>query len=89
MRINNEKDWWNALEGNWNHIRSILTKFLSPTDLQLALQLKTNKDIQLSGLLEKAWAMAPDNRSIHSIPSWGIFCDLCSEKYVLYEHLIP
>lgn len=35
--------------------------------------------------LNAAWATAPDDRSIHSIPSWGVLCDLCSEEYVLYQ----
>lgn len=35
--------------------------------------------------LKGAWRCAPDKPWIHSLPSWGVLCDLCSEDWVFYE----
>jgi hypothetical protein len=36
----------------------------------------------LGGFFQKAWMAAPDRPHIHSWPSWGALCDLCSENWV-------
>ena len=34
---------------------------------------------KIGKFLQLAWEKAPDKAWIHSIPSWGILCDLCSD----------
>ena len=48
-------------------------------------KLKESKNIELDNWLQKTWASAPDNGSIHLNKGWEVLCDLCSENYVLYE----
>src|SRR5271157_1219090 len=36
----------------------------------------------LHDLFQKAWMAEPDEKYIHSWPSWNILCDLCSEYWV-------
>lgn len=43
------------------------------------------RDPRLATILNSIWVDAPDSASIHSWPSWGRFCDLCSEAHVLTE----
>ncbi|UTC30016.1 hypothetical protein STASHLEY_00820 [Brevundimonas phage vB_BpoS-StAshley] len=42
-------------------------------------KLEEAKDKRLWFVLQGLWNDAPDSISIHSWPSWGRFCDLCSE----------
>lgn len=44
---------------------------------------KVNRDHEkMSYFLQLCWGAAPDEPGIHSWPSWGVLCDLCSEAWV-------
>lgn len=34
-----------------------------------------------TSLVQNLWAALPDSPTIHSLPSWGLLCDLCSENF--------
>ena len=54
--------------------------------LQYLEFLKRVKDhYSLIRLFNLAWDTAPDSPHIHQWPSWGVFCDLCSEEWVFQE----
>jgi hypothetical protein len=40
----------------------------------------------IGSIFNNAWFKAPDDGRIHLIPAWHIFCDLCSESYLLHEN---
>ena len=97
----NKEEWWQSLEKNWENILHIFYKFLpmhehcnykneiTTTPLSFTIQvLKQNRDPDIARYLNRAWGAAPDHISIHSIPSWGVLCDLCSEEHCLYENEI-
>ncbi len=45
--------------------------------------LKMNHNgVELHHFLQLCWLAAPDKSYIHQWPSWGAFCDLCSEDWV-------
>lgn len=79
------EEYWNVVEAYWKDLENILGQFLTRADLVEASKLKMAKDKNLVEYFQKAWDNAPDAGWIHSIPSWHILCDLCSECYVLYE----
>lgn len=98
MIIRTANDWWNGIDKHWTVLRDILYMFLPVTKnetyegeiLTYPLskyieELKENKDRNLARYLNAAWSAAPDSPRIHSIPGWGVLCDLCSEEYVLYD----
>ena len=94
----NDAEWWTNVVTYWKDLFSILSTFL-PThehegiDGEILIDslgvhltaLKEERDPELARYFNAAWAAAPDNRSIHSIPSWNVLCDLCSEVDVLYD----
>jgi hypothetical protein len=98
VRIESRRSWWLAVEERWEDLLDIMRRFL-PTEgyedrdgkilekpLWMKLvSLKENLDPELARYFHAAWAAAPDDRSIHSLPSWGVLCDLCSEDYVLHD----
>lgn len=50
--------------------------------------LRDARDRRLWNILNGIWNDAPDSPSIHGWPSWGAFCDLCSEGgHILYPEL--
>lgn len=56
------------------------------TFVEMLTRLKDAKDGQaLSRWFNLCWVAAPDRRDIHSWPSWGVFCDLCSENWVFEQ----
>lgn len=81
----NKEEWWNLVDQHWENLYNILYMYLPKEEVANADQLRLIKDRKLSSLFQNAWFNAPDSRSIHSIPSWHVLCDLCSENYVLYE----
>jgi hypothetical protein len=94
----NKEEWWKSLEENWDNILHIFYQFLpmhehcdyknniTAIPLSSTIQnLKNTRNSEIARYLNRAWAAAPDHISIHSIPSWGELCDLCSEEYCLYE----
>jgi len=60
-------------------------KLLDRIIIEDILLCKKNKDKKLATYFDAAWAMAPDSPCIHDNPSWGRFCDICSESPVLHE----
>lgn len=81
----NREEYWQIVEEHWDNLKDILDRFLPAEDVAKAEQMRTDKNRELAHLFNDAWFNAPDNRSIHSIPSWHVLCDLCSESYVLYD----
>lgn len=83
------EEYWNVVDAHWTNLEAILEKFIDATTLKNKNpnELRLNRSTDLVRLFSEAWCNAPDNRSIHSIPSWGVLCDLCSESYVLGEDL--
>ena len=84
----NKEEWWALVDGNWEDLLSILSRFTQPTDKEITeiLQTKKNRDgYKLCRYLNDAWAKAPDKQWIRDIPGWFDLCDLCSESYVLED----
>jgi len=80
-----KEEYWLLVDAHWEDLYDILFRFLPKSELAQADYLRLNMDSEISRLFQHAWENAPDSRSIHSIPSWNILCNLCSESYVLYE----
>ena len=98
MNITTREEWWNALNSEWDAIKDILHRYLpmwenvdleghaltcSMSDYVESLRHRFAND--LSMYLQAAWSAAPDSPSIHDNACWGLFCDLLSEAYLLYE----
>lgn len=49
------------------------------------VKMKLERNPKLASIFQLTWASAPNNRHIHDNVGWSIFCDLCSEDYLLYE----
>ena len=81
----NAEEYWQLVDAHWADLYNILAQFLPKEQLKEADTLRLNKDHEIVKLFNDAWWNAPDSRSIHSIPSWHVLCDLCSESYVLYD----
>jgi hypothetical protein len=79
------EEYWNVVDKYWEDIYNILFTFLPKDQLKDADTFRTLKDPEIARLFNAAWANAPDSPHIHSIPSWHILCDLCSEDFLLYE----
>ena len=88
-----EQEWWNNVNEIWEELLNILSMFLDVNEKVITnetlrdhlIKLKENKDVELEKWFQKAWWNAPDNINIHGIPKWYTFCDLCSERDVLFE----
>jgi hypothetical protein len=78
-------EYWKIVDTYWDNLYNILVRFLPKEKLIEADNLRLIKSPELASLFNTAWANAPDHISIHSIPSWHVLCDLCSESYVLHE----
>ncbi len=96
--IKSQSEWWNALDKNWEEIKTIIYHFLpvnekrnfhneddSLTMAEVIEQLKQNKQAEVAIYLNETWAVAPDNPEIHEFPKWLTLCELCSESHYLYE----
>jgi hypothetical protein len=80
-----KEEYWNIVDQHWENLYDILFMYLPKEEVAKADNLRLAKDRKIANLFNDAWFAAPDHRSIHSIPSWHVLCDLCSESYVLYE----
>jgi hypothetical protein len=80
-----KEEYWDTVTAHWDSIANILGMFLTEKECVTAEAMKLDQDPDIVRLFNKAWWQAPDNRSIHSIPGWHVFCDLCSEEWVLHE----
>lgn len=81
----NAEEYWQIVDAYWANLYNILARFLPKDQLAQADNLRLNKNPEIARLFNAAWGNAPDSPSIHSIPSWRVLCDLCSEEYVLYD----
>lgn len=66
-KIRKEKPVWETL-GSFN---------------EYLLNLKRNKDAELAGIFEDTWFGIPEVSGSRNIPGLFVFCDLCSESYLL------
>ena len=48
-------------------------------------ELRERKDPKLDEVFQSTWFGMPETGFIRQTPGFHIFCDLCSESYVLYE----
>ena len=47
--------------------------------------LREAKDSKLDSIMQKTWFGIPESGSSRELPGFHVFCDLCSESYLLYE----
>ncbi|MGE3320394.1 MAG: hypothetical protein AB7I18_13960 [Candidatus Berkiella sp.] len=80
-----KEEYWDTVDRYWEDLYDILVRYLPKEDLAKADHYRLEKNPAVSKLFNDAWWNAPDHRSIHSIPSWHVLCDLCSESYLVYE----
>jgi len=76
--------YWATVDYYWPQIKNILLLYtlLDGDDLDKWVQ---ERNVEIVHVFNNAWFKAPDNGRIHLIPAWHIFCDLCSEGYLVYE----
>jgi hypothetical protein len=58
--------------------------YLDPDDLD---KWAKERNSEIASVFNNAWFNAPDSGRIHLIPAWHIFCDLCSESYLLNDNI--
>ncbi len=80
-----KEEYWNIVDAHWENLYNIMVRYLPKDQLAKADNFRLNKDPAIVHLFNDAWWNAPDNRSIHAIPSWYVLCDLCSESYLLQD----
>ena len=101
MDIKTPADWWKTLDDHWADILTCASyvgadlsrpepQFQHLADTQpfaaFLEAAKTHRDRQtVRRFLGRVWMAAPDRSEIHSWPSWGTLCDLCSEDWVFEE----
>ena len=64
------------------------TETSEPTGRNIADELewlKEHKDARLARYFQAAWGLSSDSYA-YNVPAWGIFCDLCSEGWVLLDN---
>ena len=73
------KAWWDSVDTHWYDLQSIIHVYAKDM-LQDATKAKSDRDhLGLYRVMNEAWFNAPDHKGIHSIPGWGVLCDLLSE----------
>ena len=79
-----KEEYWAIVDKYWPEIKNILLEFtyLDSDDLDKWVE---ERNSEIASVFNNAWFNAPDSGRIHLIPAWHIFCDLCSESYLLYE----
>ena len=80
-----KEEYWKITNDHWGSIANILSIYLTEKECVIAEAMKLDQDTDIGRLFNKAWWLAPDSPSIHEIPGWGTFCNLCSEEWVLHE----
>lgn len=78
------EEYWATVDYYWPQIKNIVLMFTYLDENELDKWVK-QRDPSIVSVFNDAWFNAPDNGRIHLIPAWHIFCDLCSEGYLLYE----
>jgi hypothetical protein len=76
--------YWATVDYYWPQIKNIVLMFTLLDENELDKLVK-ERSPEIGSVFNNAWFKAPDAGRIHLIPAWHIFCDLCSESYLLYE----
>lgn len=94
LKINNAKNWW----AGFNRVLPKLEQYGQykrgiPSEIYRlnALASKTTRDENVSftdaagicNVLLRIWELLPNDPSVLNLPDWSIFCDLCSERYLV------
>lgn len=79
-----KESYWATVDYHWPHIKKIVLMYTSITSDELDVMVK-DRNSSITCVFNNAWGNAPDNGGIHLIPAWGVFCDLCSESYLILE----
>lgn len=86
----NKEEYWKVVDEYWVELFSIILGY-APDMIEYVstpiyvTELKQNRNPELANIFENVWHLVPDNGYIHTIPAWGILCDLCSESHLLSE----
>ena len=79
-----KEEYWQIVDKYWPQIKNIVLMFTLLDENELDRCVK-ERSPAIGSIFNNAWFKAPDNGKIHLIPAWHIFCDLCSESYLLHE----
>jgi hypothetical protein len=79
-----KESYWATVDRYWPQIKNIVLMFTLLDEDELDRCVK-ERSPAIGSIFNNAWFKAPDDGRIHLIPAWHIFCDLCSESYLLYE----
>lgn len=93
IQIKNRLTWWLAYIVVLNNLDEYVSRYpyLKETadklfELESSLSHPDERtDVQAQkavSLVNKLWNDLPDTQSIHSLPRFGLLCDLCSESWV-------
>ncbi len=75
----NMKEWWILVDHHWNDLYEIVKRYAGKFSAD-AERAKLKRDSKkLLSILNEAWFATPDIQTIHSIPGWGVLCNLCSD----------
>ena len=66
-----------------DHIREEIERETIDDPLKCFDQFVEQRSEGLAHLLGEVWFGIPESRDAHSLPAFGVLCDLCSESYVL------
>jgi hypothetical protein len=79
-----KENYWETVDYYWPQIKNIVLMFTYLDENELDKWVE-QRDPSIASVFNDAWFNAPDNGKIHLIPAWHIFCDLCSEGYLLND----
>jgi hypothetical protein len=80
-----KEEYWVIVDKYWPQIKDIVLMFTLLDEDELDRCVK-ERSPAIGSIFNNAWFKAPDDGRIHLIPAWHIFCDLCSESYLLHEN---
>jgi hypothetical protein len=80
-----KEEYWQIVDKYWPQIKNIVLMFTLLDENELDRCVK-ERSPAIGSIFNNAWFKAPDDGRIHLIPAWHIFCDLCSESYLLHEN---
>ena len=80
-----KESYWATVDRYWPQIKNIVLMFTLLDENELDKCVK-ERSPAIGSIFNNAWFKAPDHGRIHLIPAWHIFCDLCSESYLLHEN---
>lgn len=80
--INTKEDWWNVLDTHYKNICITITNIYEPFLPSFCKAYQEKDEELILKILNEVWWKAPDDQSIHSLPSWDAICDLCSESWM-------